>query len=639
MWSSHKPNQRQKNERKRHQQVQRSQAAGASPVKDKRVRGLQRFLFHRVNDIPLKYKFLLIYLLCVLLPIIAINSFFYQRNSEDIQAREVENLRKSIDRASGELLGMINEGIALNHSIGMDNSIYEALDRTYASPSAYYDEYYGFLRDKLTRYMSANITEVRVYTDNQTIQTGANYHVMSSSTLGSQPWLQQLARSGGNITVAAYDETSGLNPGKRLSIVSKMNTYISHARYDKYSRVDLTVSKVYDILNRERDSLQLRLVDNENRVVAASGDGNEDDLEIIPNPPLPEHEDNAGYVVERNLGDFNYVKGWKLIGIADTRRIDNLLNEAHRSILLLAIFSTVIPSLLIFVILRSYHDRVKRLSDHMENIRHERFEPINMPEGSDEIGELIRTFNVMTMRITTLINDVYKLEIRQKSFELERVRTELSMLQSQVNPHFLFNTLNALLVVCTKNGYTDVTGIIKNLSLMMRQLLSRADGLVLLEEELQFTSMYLQIEKFRFGNLFDYTFDIEPAALKQRIPRMSIQPLVENACKHGLQARKSDRSIRITAHMDKYGLNVMVIDNGIGMPPERLQQLLQNMKSDEAMEGHIGIRNVYRRLELFYEGEADFILHSEAGMGTEAGFRIARAELDGEGHFRRRESG
>ncbi|WP_322907430.1 sensor histidine kinase [Paenibacillus campi] len=639
MWSSHKPNPRRQGGRKQRRRWTESRTTEVDSSADKPVRGWRRFLFHRVNDIPLKYKFLLIYLLCVLLPIIAINSFFYQRNSADIQAREVENLRKSIDRASGELLGMINEGIALNHSIGMDNSIYEALDRSYASPSAYYDEYYGFLRDKLTRYMSANITEVRVYTDNGTIQTGANYYMLSGSTLGNEPWLKQLAQSGSKITVAAYDETSGLNPGKRISIVSKMNTYVSHARYDKYSRVDLAVSKVYDILNRERDSLQLRLVDNQNRVVAASGEDSVQNTAIVPNPPLPEHEDHTGYVVERSLGEFNYVKGWKLIGIADTRRIDNLLNEAHRSILLLAIFSTVIPSLLIFVILRSYHDRVKRLSDHMENIRHERFDRIDMPEGSDEIGELIRTFNVMTMRITTLINDVYKLEIRQKSFELERVRTELSMLQSQVNPHFLFNTLNALLVVCTKNGYTDVTGIIKNLSLMMRQLLSRADGLVLLEEELQFTSMYLQIEKFRFGDLFDYTFDIDPAAMQQRIPRMSIQPLVENACKHGLQARKNDRSIRITAQMDKYGLHVMVSDNGIGMPPERLEQLLQNMKSDEAMEGHIGIRNVYRRLELFYEGEADFMLHSEAGVGTEAGFRIARAELDGEGHFRRRQSG
>ncbi len=639
MGSSHKSNRRPPDRHDGRRQWKGSLTAGANPVDGKSARGLQRFLFHRVNDIPLRFKFLLIYLLCVLLPIIAINSFFYQRNSEDIQAREVDNLRKSIDRASGELLGMINEGIALNHSIGMDNSIYEALDRSYASPSAYYDEYYGFLRDKLTRYMSANITEVRVYTDNETIQTGANYHVMNNRSLDSQPWLRQLAHSRGNMVVAAYDEKSGLNPGKRLSIVSKMNTYISHSHYDKYSRVDLTVSKIYDILNREQDSLQLRLVDNQNRVVAASGSSSSADLAIIPNPPLPEHEDHAGYVVERSLGDFNYVKGWKLVGIADTRRIDNLLSEAHRSIILLAIFSTVIPSILIFVILRSYHDRVKRLSDHMENIRHGRFDTINIPEGSDEIGELIRTFNVMTMRITTLINDVYKLEIRQKSFELERVRTELSMLQSQVNPHFLFNTLNALLVVCTKNGYTDVTGIIKNLSLMMRQLLSRADGLVLLEEELQFTSMYLQIEKFRFGDLFDYTFDIDPSAKGQRIPRMSIQPLVENACKHGLQARKSDRHIIISAHMDKYGLHVRVVDNGIGMPEERLHQLLENMKSDEAMEGHIGIRNVYRRLELFYEGEADFILHSEAGKGTEVGFRIARAELDGEGHFRRRESG
>ncbi|MEW4368263.1 sensor histidine kinase [Paenibacillus kandeliae] len=594
---------------------------------------------HRVNDIPLRYKFLLIYLLCVLLPIVAINLFFYQRNSEDIQIREQENVRKSMDRASGELLGMIDEAIALNHSIRMDDSIYRSLDRSYASPSAYYDEYYGFLRDKLTRYMSANITEVRIYTDNHTIQTGANYHVMNRVALDAQPWLARLKSSRSNITVSAYQEINGFSPGKRISIVSKMNTYPSYARYDKYSRVDLSMSKIYSVLNREQGSLQLRLVDNQDRVVAASGEDTRIGTALYANPHEVLDSAHSGYTIQRSLGDFNYVKGWTLIGTADTRRLDSLLDEAHRSILWLAIFSTVIPSLLIFIILRSYHYRVKKLSVHMEHIRHERFEPIDIQEGNDEVGELIRTFNVMTERIASLINDVYKLEIRQKSVELEQVRTELSMLQSQVNPHFLFNTLNALLVVCTKNGYTEVTGIIKNLSLMMRQLLSRADGLVTLEEELQFTLMYLQIEKFRFGDLFEYTLHIDPAARQQRIPRMSIQPLAENACKHGLQARKSGRCIDIVAKLNDSGLQVMVNDNGVGMPAERLDQLLECLHKDDGMEGHIGIRNVYRRLELFYDHEAEFVIHSDPEHGTQAGFRIPHTQLHAQGSLWNRESG
>mgnify|MGYP001210675917 CR=1 FL=1 len=577
-----------------------------------------------MNDIPLKYKFLLIYLLCVLLPILTINIFFYQRNSDDIRIREEENLRKSIERASGELIGMLEESVALSRSLAGDDSLYVALDREYASPLDYYDEYNDLLRDRLTRYMSPNIVEVSIFTDNASIQSGTNYQVFHRDS-NNLPWLGQLNQSNGNIVVVAYNETGGLYPGKRISIVSKMNNYTAYSKYAKYLKIDLNIEKMESILNRELDSLQLRLVDGQNQVVAASA-GTEAPL-IAQNTRVSSTFSESGYSMERAIGDYRYVKGWKLVGIADTRRIDDLLDDARSSIIWLAIISTMVPTLLIFIILHSYHYRVKKLSRHMEKVRNERFDLIDIKEGGDEIGGLIRTFNVMISKITTLINDVYKLEIRQKSLELERVRTELSMLQSQVNPHFLFNTLNALLVVCTKNGYSDVTEIVKNLSLLMRQLLSRVDDLVPLREELELTTMYLQIEKFRFGHLFNYTFDIDPQVLSLRIPRMSIQPLVENACKHGLQARKDDRTILVTARLNERDLVVSVVDNGVGMERSKLQQLMENVRSDSGMNGHIGIRNVYRRLELFYNGVVRFQLNSDPDKGTEAGFHIPLTKL------------
>lgn len=595
------------------------------------VRSKKRII-HKVNDIPLKYKFFLIYLLCVLLPIMTINIFFYQRNSADIKIREEDNLRKSIERASGELLGMIDEGVALSRSIANDDSIYKSLDQTYNSPVEYYEEYYGLLRDKLTRYMPAypNILEIRIYTDNNSIQTGTNYHVIGSISSDLE-WLEQLRRSEATIMVDAFRENDGFNPGRRISVISKMKTFPSYSKFAKYLRIDLNVDKIDNILKREIDSLQLQLVDDRNRVVAASIQSEEQNGQLFGNPRIPADATGSGYVMERSIGDFNYLKGWKLIGIADTRHIDSLLSAARRSIIWLAAVSTVIPTLLIFIILRSYHYRVKKLSRHMEKIQNERFDLIDIQEGRDEIGGLIRTFNVMTGRITSLINEVYKLEIRQKSLELEQVRTELSMLQSQMNPHFLFNTLNALLVVCTKNGYSDVTEIIKNLSLLMRQLLRRADGLVPLQEELQFTSMYLQIEKFRFGDLFDYTFDIDPQALSLPVPRMSIQPLVENACKHGLQAIKNNRTIRISAKLTEHALEINVVDNGVGMKEEKLKQLMANVRSGREMDGHVGISNVYRRLALFYNENVRFLISSEPGKGTIAGFHISRSRLNADG--------
>lgn len=585
------------------------------------------WMFRNVNDIPLRSKFLLIYVLSILLPVITINIFFYQRTSADIKIREQENLRKSIDRAAGELLGMIDESVALSRIIAADDSLYELLDRTYRSPVDYYNEYHAFLRDKLTRYMSANILEVRIYTKNDTIQTGSHYIVMNDKNI--LPGLKQLKSTSGGILVVDYIEPSGFNAGRRISVIGKMDTYTSYANYAKYSKIDLEVSRIYSILNRESDSLQLRLVDSNNRTVVSSGEFGDYDLsQTIDDDSITKASGNSAYALEKSLGNLAYLKGWKLIGVADTRHLDHLLQEARNSILGLLAISIVVPSVLIYIILRSYHYRIRKLSRHMEKVRNERFDLIEIQEGRDEIGGLIRTFNIMIGKIHTLINDVYKLEIRQKDLELDQVRTELSMLQSQMNPHFLFNTLNALLVVSTKNGYTEVIEIIKSLSKLMRQLLSHSDNLIPLQEELQFTNLYLQIEKFRFGELFDYTFEVDPDAASLLIPRMSIQPLVENACKHGLQARKDGRQIKVTARQNASELVIQVIDNGIGMDAVRLSELLRDIRSERPGNGeHVGLRNVYRRLELFYEGNAIFDLSSVPGKETIAGYRIPISRL------------
>ena len=577
-------------------------------------------LFHKVNDIPLKYKFLLIYLLCVLIPIIAINLFFFQQNSANIRIREEENLRKSIERASGELQSMIEESVAVSHAIAGDQPLYEALDRSYENPVAFYEVYDSFLRDKLKRYMSAypNILEVGIYTDNATIDSGDNYHVIDER-VEKQGWLSGMDLIGGGFRVAAYVDNIGLNPSKRISVVSMLNEYPNLAEYRKYLRIDLNMSKIYGILDREKDSLQLQLIDDQNRIVA-TGDGKEEQNAPIQHyKPAPSR---PGSVIERNLGKANYIHNWKLVGTADTRRIDGLLSDLRRSIISLAVISTFIPSLLIFIILRSYHYRVKKLSRHMEKVRNEKFDLISLHEGRDEIGGLIRAFNVMTLKINSLINDVYKLEIRNKSMELERVRAEMNLLQSQMNPHFLFNTLNALLVVCTQKGYNDVTDIIKSLSQLLRRLLSWSDDLTPLQEELQFTGMYLQIEKFRFGDRIDYVFEVDPQAVNFRIPKMSIQPLVENACKHGLQAMKGKGFISISVAILDRDLVVTVSDNGAGIEEDRLQQLQRAIHSDTEMEGHVGIRNVYRRLELYYHENVRFRMTSELGKGTTAGFSI-----------------
>ncbi|MEK4060745.1 MULTISPECIES: sensor histidine kinase [Paenibacillus] len=579
-----------------------------------------------VNDIPLNYKFILIYIVGVLLPIMVINLVFLDRISDLIKSREQQNLEISLERARKDVHDFIEGGVAVSYTLSADKSLYEMLDRTYKDSIDFYNTYDEQLRDRLNSYMPVNnqIERISVFTNNTSIVSGGNYQVMNQKVWKSE-WYKQTRASGNRVVVTAYRNSEnelGTSSIPMLSVVEQMDNYSSLNKFDKLLRIDLDLSEIYDIIVREKDYLSLYLVNEQNQIVM-SADGGYQRVTDEPYPLLEQLDDGQQedvHVVA--VGTANYLKGWRIIGITQGERLTQAILDMQLYAAVLATTVTLLTSCFIYVMLRSYNYRVKRLSRHMQKVSNEKFELIRIDEGRDEIGGLIHNFNRMTSRINSLINDVYKLEIQSKNLEMERVRAELNFLQSQMNPHFLFNTLNAILVVCTKNNYSDVTDIVKSLSKLLRRLLSWKEDVVSVQEEMSFIEMYLKIEKFRFRDKFDYQFDIDEQALRYKIPKLSMQPLVENSCKHGLQTIEGLGIIRVRAAVQDNRLQITVSDNGKGMEAAKLKGLLSAISTEDSSRANIGLRNVYRRLELNYADQVRFEIVSAPNQGTVVSFGI-----------------
>ncbi|WP_150269225.1 sensor histidine kinase [Paenibacillus tepidiphilus] len=583
-----------------------------------------------VNNIPLNYKFFLINIVGVLLPIMVINLMFLDRITDLIKSREQQNLEISLERARKDIRDYIEGGIAVSYTLVSDKNLYDMLDRTYADSGQFYNTFDEQLRDRMNSYMPVNnqIERITVFTDNRSIVSGGNYQVMNSKVWSSD-WYRQLQKSDNALIVSAYRSADAANPNlsvPNLSIVEWMDNYPGLDQYEKLLRIDLDLNEIYDVIVREKNYLSLYLVNGQNQIIMSEESG----YQRMTDDPYPlfklldeQNQDGQKQEVhEAAISGASYLKGWRIIGITQGERLTQAVLDIRLYAAFLATTVVLLSSLFIYVMLRSYNYRVKRLSRHMHKVSNEKFELIAIDEGRDEIGGLIRNFNNMTTRINSLINDVYKLEITSKNLEMERVRAELNFLQSQMNPHFLFNTLNAILVVCTKNNYSDVTDIVKSLSKLLRRLLSWKEDLVSLQEEVTFIEMYLKIEKFRFRDKFDYQFEIEEQSLDYKIPKLSMQPLVENACKHGLQTIEGLGIIRIRTAVEDNRLQITVSDNGKGMEPERLKELLAAVASEESSGANIGLRNVYRRLELNYADQVRFDIVSSPNQGTAVTFGI-----------------
>lgn len=589
----------------------------------------KRFKFGTIiNDIPLSYKFYLIYIVGVLLPIMVLNLVFLERITDLIKSREQQNLEISMERARKDIHDFIEGGVSVGYTLAADKTLYEMLERVYTNSIEFYSMFDEQLRDRMNSYMPVNnqLERISIYTNNQTVVSGGNYQVMTDKVWTSD-WYRQAKKAETQVFVTAYrtSENKYLSTSTpALSIIETMDNYRNLNKFEKVLRIDLDLSQIYDIIVREKDYLSLYLLNGENKIVMSADSGYQH-VTDDPYPVFTEWGDSQGEsedVRVMAVGTANYLKGWRLVGITQGERISQAILDIRLYAAGLATTLTLLTSAFIYMMLRSYNYRVKRLSRHMQKVTNEKFELIAIDEGRDEIGGLIRTFNRMTSRIHSLINDVYKLEIQSKNLEMERVRAELNFLQSQMNPHFLFNTLNAILVVCTKNKYNDVTDIVKSLSKLLRRLLSWKEDLVSVREEITFIDMYLKIEKFRFMDKFDYTFEIDEQSLNYKIPKLSMQPLVENSCKHGLQTIEGLGIIRVATAVVDNRLQITVSDNGKGIEPEKLKELMVAVRQEDYAGVNIGIRNVYRRLELYYADQVRFEISSTPGQGTVVTFGI-----------------
>jgi len=233
--------------------------------------------------------------------------------------------------------------------------------------------------------------------------------------------------------------------------------------------------------------------------------------------------------------------------------------------------------------------------------------------GSDEIGILGFRFQQMIERINHLINREYKLELENKT-------NQLKVLQSQINPHFLYNALQSIGTIALKNKVPQIYSLITHLSKIMRYGMNMEEDMVPLSKEINYTNAYLLLQKERFGENLDYSVDVEEAVREIPVPKMILQPLIENYFKHGFDIRDGVGRIWLSCFQDQGELVMIVGDNGVGVTESRLREIGEHFKADAwnktGDETNIGLKNVYVRLKLYYDHKATLQLenHDDGGF-------------------------
>ncbi|MBB6634744.1 cache domain-containing sensor histidine kinase [Cohnella thailandensis] len=288
--------------------------------------------------------------------------------------------------------------------------------------------------------------------------------------------------------------------------------------------------------------------------------------------------------------------------------------------LIIALFLVVVVLATLFISFQ-FTRPIKQLILHINKAQIGNLNAAAVPvQSKDEIGILARRFNSMMGTIGDLINKEYKLELANKT-------NQLKAMQAQINPHFLNNSLQSIGTLALQSKAPKVYSLLSSLARMMRYTMNTNDAIVPLESELAHAKAFLELQQQRFSDQIDIAFDIDPASRQVLVPKMLLQPLVENYFKHGYEPQGGAGALTISSRMTKDGwLLVQVEDNGLGVPPARLDELQQQFARlgaaplDEAEEG-IGLRNVAMRLKLYFGEKASLSIDSPGG--GPGGFRVA----------------
>lgn len=573
----------------------------------------------------IRLKLLLSYMLVVLLPYTVIGAYFVEEIRKITIHQAIQKEKRDVKQLGENLRNCLNSYVDLSNDIYFDSKILDYFNRDYTEPVESIEEFYSYLQPTLKRYTTSrpDIYRITIYTKNDSLLTNGSEISFVEKGSPEEELYDNVAKHGGSILWRACRDQRG-------------ESYIVLCRFLNYMYNEPGVLAIYI-----RECLlynYLKEESTDNRVFVLTPDetiitSNDPLAKLKPAMSLPFYSSPVDRVT--GIGDFIEfgenkkiltasfhidpvsVGEWRIIKAMSLQKVEDELQKVQWTQFGILIFIYLLAVVLAILFSRSLSSRIKQLSRKMVKVQEGNFDVQIQAPQQDEIGSLEKSFNSMTEKLNQLVGEVYAANLQNKDLEIKKREAELYALQSQINPHFLFNTLDAVLMGLQEDR-EEVEEIIHLLAESFRRSLEMQEEYVRLEEEIGFIKDYLTIQKYRMKEKLNWDIRIPGEMMQARIPRLILQPLVENAVIHGVAMKKGAGTVVISGQWGDQCLEILVEDDGVGIRQDDLEQIDRMLGTGAINQSgrHIGIRNVYDRIKLYYEEQGKFFISSRPGSGT-----------------------
>lgn len=556
---------------------------------------------------------MLVMFLTVILPLFAASIMLLVNLRSTVTDKIISTANVKADTIKTRITDTVDASEAAMGMFTTDESVIAFLENEYEYNKEYY-KYYS--RGPHKRYLDAypQIESIKVYTEREDFICNLDYiyaddNIRSQSWYGSSKansddffWNVVLDRSNGKWHLACIKAVKDNNEVIGVAAALISDSWISRSVPSEDSRGILCVGS---------GSVFFSSYD----AVRAGGHIEFDETVSMNGKKVLEEglEGFKGYTITDN---FNYGEDFQIVFLIPSGVTDIEINKL--SIIYGGYFSLFfILSLLIIVLFTSvFSRRITLLSEKMHAVAGGNFNVEITDTGKDEIAQLYTDLEQMIHSMQKMLDDVYQAKIQNEEFKFVQMEAEFKALASQINPHFLYNTLETIRMKAFCNNDKETADLVKKLGKFMRRCLEIKNGEVTLRSELEFTNGYLELQSARFGDRVSYSIYSEVSKDYMILP-LVIQPVVENAFVHGIESCKDNGHIDIRVYYSGDNVIIDVKDNGIGMNDEKLCELEEKLRRNDTSSGKsIGLTNVNKRIKMYHGDRYGLTIQTKEGGGT-----------------------
>ncbi len=562
-------------------------------------------------------RWMLAYGLMIFLPVCIMLFVYYEQSSRILQEEVTQTMQQTLKQAGINLSSKLNYVQNSSNSIFMNHKLYENLDP--ASPIIERITQSKELRNLLESVQTApDIVRARVFTDSGNLYGFDLLNLFPLDSLKDRPWHKEVINAGGSIVWTGIYEENYLDSGPaRILSCARL---LRHPRnFDQSLGVlmlDVPEKMVADIISELNFPAQSRvyIVDRSGTIIYSA------DQSLIGTKTALASESDEG-ILERSENGVDVFEVRAPIKAVDWRLVLEVPKTGltHRTTTLsqwsgiatvagMTIMFLILVFMLLAFVINGMNRRIKSV---VKTIRTEGVEGLEEPGGDFRLLE--RVVDHLVHRVKDLMEEAY----RSKMLERE---AELRALQAQINPHFLYNTLDTINWLAISREADDISHLIESLSDYFRLSLNKGKDYVCVADELELARVYLEIQQNRFPSTFEFVIEESPEANRCIIPKLTLQPIVENALLHGIRKDKS-KTGTICIRAEQFGdeLEITVKDDGIGMEEQLASSLLSTSRPLQHAEGSgssYGLYNVNELIKLLAGYEYGLTVRSRPGDGT-----------------------